>query len=148
MPNPQLKALYVISVAADLVGMHPQTLREYDRLGLVKPQRTKGRGRRYTAADVADLREVQRLSQEEGINLAGIKRIMAMRKRISQLEAEKQELAAALQLAEERHYRVFNAGPSGEVALNTRARRASNATSQAVVRYRPSKQVILFGSLR
>ena len=65
--------VYVISVAADLAGMHAQTLRNYDRLGLVTPQRTSGGGRRYSQRDVALLREIQRLSQEEGVNLAGIK---------------------------------------------------------------------------
>ena len=59
---------FVISVAAELAGMHPQTLRQYDRLGLVIPARTKGRGRRYTKRDVQRLRDVQRMSQEEGIN--------------------------------------------------------------------------------
>ena len=70
--------LYVISVAAELAGMHPQTLRQYDRLGLVSPDRATGRGRRYSLRDIATLREVQRLSHEEGINLAGIKRILAL----------------------------------------------------------------------
>src|SRR6478735_5983173 len=70
--------VYVISVAAKLSGLHPQTLRQYDRLGLVSPGRTVGRGRRYSTRDVAQLREVQRLSQELGINLAGIKRILEL----------------------------------------------------------------------
>ena len=69
-------ALYTVSVAAQLVGMHAQTLRQYDRLGLVSPRRTSGRGRRYTAGDVQKLREVQRLSQDEGINLAGVQLAM------------------------------------------------------------------------
>jgi MerR family transcriptional regulator, heat shock protein HspR len=68
--------VYVISVAAQLAGMHPQTLRYYDKLGLVSPGRSSGRGRRYSLRDVLALREVQRLSQEEGINLSGIKRIL------------------------------------------------------------------------
>ena len=68
--------VYVISVAAQLSGLHPQTLRQYDRLGLVSPGRTAGRGRLYSTRDIVLLREVQRLSQEEGINLAGIKRIL------------------------------------------------------------------------
>src|SRR5256885_10543643 len=87
--------VYVISVAAQLAGMHPQTLRQYDRLGLVSPDRTAGRGRRYSARDIAQLREVQRLSQEEGVNLAGLKRILelqnqvdALRSRLAQLEHE------------------------------------------------------------
>src|SRR3712207_4028035 len=68
--------VFVISVAAQLAGMHAQTLRQYDRLGLVSPGRTPGGGRRYSPRDVALLREVQRLSQEDGVNLAGIKRII------------------------------------------------------------------------
>src|SRR5207237_1158980 len=91
--------VYVISVAAQLSGMHPQTLRQYDRLGLVSPGRSSGRGRRYSARDVAQLLQVQRLSQEEGVNLAGIKRVLdledhvlALRARLAEVE---QELAAA-----------------------------------------------------
>jgi MerR family transcriptional regulator/heat shock protein HspR len=87
--------VYVISVAAQLSGLHPQTLRQYDRLGLVSPDRAAGRGRRYSARDIAVLREVQELSQNEGVNLAGIKRIRELqveaeqlRSRVSELEAE------------------------------------------------------------
>lgn len=69
--------VYVISVAAQLSGLHPQTLRQYDRLGLVSPDRTAGRGRRYSARDIELLRQVQQLSQDEGINLAGIKQLPA-----------------------------------------------------------------------
>ena len=91
--------VFVISVAAQLSGMHPQTLRQYDRLGLVSPGRSSGRGRRYSARDVALLLQVQRLSQEEGVNLAGVKRVLeledhvdALRARLAEVEAE---LAAA-----------------------------------------------------
>ena len=70
--------MFVISVAAQLSGLHAQTLRSYDRLGLVSPGRSAGGGRRYSARDIALLREVQRLSQEEGVNLAGIKRIIEL----------------------------------------------------------------------
>ena len=83
----------IISVAARLAGMHPQTLRQYDRLGLVQPARTDGGGRRYSERDVALLREVQRLSQEDGVNLAGIKRIIGL----EQLVADLQEQVAELQ---------------------------------------------------
>ena len=69
--------LYVISVAAELSGLHPQTLRQYDRLGLVSPDRTVGRNRRYSLRDIASLRMVQRLVGE-GINHAGIKRIIEL----------------------------------------------------------------------
>ena len=88
--------VFVISVAAQLAGMHPQTLRQYDRLGLVNPGRTPGGGRRYSARDVALLREVQRLSQEEGVNLAGIKRIIALEQEVEQLRARVRQLLEEL----------------------------------------------------
>src|ERR1700751_5987259 len=76
--------VYVISVAAELAGLHPQTLRAYDRLGLVSPGRAAGRGRRYSLRDILALREVQRLSQEEGVNLSGIKRILDLERELEQ----------------------------------------------------------------
>ena len=88
--------VFVISVAAELAGMHPQTLRQYDRLGLVTPGRSGGGGRRYSARDVALLREVQRLSQEEGVNLAGIKRIIELENHIEALQERVAELHAEL----------------------------------------------------
>ena len=88
----ELTPVYVISVAAQLSGLHPQTLRLYDRLGLVCPDRTAGRGRRYSARDIEQLREVQRLSQEEGINLAGIKRIIELENQVAALQARVAEL--------------------------------------------------------
>src|SRR5919205_2471132 len=89
----------LISVAARMAGMHPQTLRQYDRLGLVQPGRTSGGGRRYSARDVAVLREVQRLSQEEGVNLAGIKRIIELEGEIDALRAQVSALQAQLEQA-------------------------------------------------
>jgi MerR family transcriptional regulator, heat shock protein HspR len=93
--------LYVISVAAEVAGMHPQTLRQYDRLGLVSPGRAGGGSRRYSLRDIQLLREIQRLSHEEGVNLAGIKRILdlegeldAVRERLAELSAEYSWLAA------------------------------------------------------
>lgn len=91
---------FLISVAAELAGMHAQTLRTYDRLGLVSPQRSSGGGRRYSERDVDLLREVQRLSQDEGVNLAGIKRIIeltnqvdALRTRVSELTQQVEQLS-------------------------------------------------------
>ncbi|MYS20835.1 MerR family transcriptional regulator, heat shock protein HspR [Streptomyces sp. DvalAA-14] len=89
--------VYVISVAAELSGLHPQTLRQYDRLGLVCPDRTAGRGRRYSARDIELLREVQRLSQDEGINLAGIKRIIELENQVTALQSRVAELSAAVE---------------------------------------------------
>ncbi|MDX6204178.1 MAG: MerR family transcriptional regulator, heat shock protein HspR [Frankiales bacterium] len=91
--------VFVISVAAQLAGMHPQTLRQYDRLGLVSPDRSPGRGRRYSSRDVAQLREVQRLSQEEGVNLAGVKRILELENQVAALAARVRELAAEVDVA-------------------------------------------------
>src|SRR6476660_6028256 len=88
--------VFVISVAAQLAGMHPQTLRTYDRMGLVSPRRTAKRGRRYSARDVAMLRMIQRLSQDEGINLEGIRRILAMERELEALRAQVTELAELL----------------------------------------------------
>ncbi|GAC1325558.1 MAG: MerR family transcriptional regulator [Mycobacteriales bacterium] len=90
------RPVYVISVAAELSGMHPQTLRQYDRLGLVTPGRSVGRGRRYSARDVELLREVQRLSQDEGVNLAGVKRIIELETQVEALQARIEELQADL----------------------------------------------------
>ena len=96
--------VYVISVAAQLSGLHPQTLRAYDRLGLVSPGRAAGRGRRYSLSDILILREVQRLSQEEGINLSGIKRILELelaerrsRLLLAEMQAEVSQLRAELE---------------------------------------------------
>jgi MerR family transcriptional regulator/heat shock protein HspR len=96
--------VYVISVAAQLSGLHPQTLRTYDRLGLVSPGRAAGRGRRYSVRDILILREVQRLSQQDGVNLSGIKRILELenewqRSRImlAEMHAEINQLRAELE---------------------------------------------------
>ncbi len=96
--------VYVISVAAQLSGLHPQTLRTYDRMGLVSPGRSTGRGRRYSMRDVLALREVQRLSQNEGVNLSGIKRILELnddldrsRRLIAELQSELAQLRVELE---------------------------------------------------
>lgn len=87
---------FLISVAAELAGMHAQTLRTYDRLGLVTPQRSAGGGRRYSERDVELLREVQRLSQDEGVNLAGIKRIIELTNQVEALQSRVRELVDEL----------------------------------------------------
>ncbi len=89
--------VYVISVASELSGLHPQTLRQYDRMGLVSPGRASGRGRRYSARDIAMLREVQRLSQTEGINLAGVKQIIDMYALVAQLRSRVADLEKELE---------------------------------------------------
>ncbi len=136
--------VFVISVAAQLAGMHPQTLRQYDRLGLVTPGRAAGRGRRYSPRDVAMLREVQRLSQDEGVNLAGIKRILdlenehdALRDRLSELLAEVEELRTGLAAGP----RVFAAGPAGDVVAMAPGRRPVGVSRGrgALVVWRPPR---------
>jgi MerR family transcriptional regulator/heat shock protein HspR len=134
--------VFVISVAAQLAGMHPQTLRQYDRLGLVSPGRTAGRGRRYSARDVAVLRQVQRLSQEEGVNLAGIKRILELELENGALLDQVRRLGAELDDARERLAaggRVFAAGPAGDIVEVARGRRPQRwaAASSALVVWRP-----------
>ncbi|WP_341359443.1 MerR family transcriptional regulator [Georgenia sp. M64] len=127
-----------ISVAAGLAGMHPQTLRQYDRLGLVEPRRTRGRGRRYTFRDVAVLREIQRLSQEEGINLAGIKRILDLERELERTRAQVEHLRAFAEPGN----RIFAAGPSGDVVAvprGTRVRRVSTTSGGALVLWRPQR---------
>ena len=88
------RAVYVISVAAELAGVHAQTLRIYERKGLVEPARTPGGSRRYSDIDIAVLRRIQELTNE-GLNLAGVKRVLDLEHRVAQLEAEMRELQAA-----------------------------------------------------
>ena len=118
--------VFAISVAAQLAGMHPQTLRTYDRMGLVSPRRTAKRGRRYSARDIARLRLVQRLSQDEGINLEGIRRILAMQDEIDDLRSRVNDLTQlvdAIRHASVAGGRVFTADPTGSVHLGRRVTR-------------------------
>ena len=92
-PEPD-RAVYVISVAAELAGVHAQTLRIYERKGLVEPARTPGGSRRYSEIDIALLRRIQELTNE-GLNLAGVKRVLELEQRLIQLEVEMRELRAA-----------------------------------------------------
>ncbi|AEQ07424.1 helix-turn-helix transcriptional regulator [Corynebacterium pseudotuberculosis] len=118
--------VFVISVAAELSGMHAQTLRTYDRLGLVTPQRTRGGGRRYSRSDVELLRTVQRLSQEEGVNLAGIKAIIELKKENKKLH---NELMAAREELDQ--LKQNGARPRGEIVHVPR--------STAVVMWEPRR---------
>jgi MerR family transcriptional regulator/heat shock protein HspR len=133
-PAPFEGAVFVISVAAQLAGMHPQTLRQYDRLGIVQPDRTSGGGRRYSARDVVLLREVARLSQEEGVNLAGIKRIMELESQVEALQARVGELIAEL---ERTHAQIAQA----EAAVHASYRRDLVPVKQtALVVWRPPQR--------
>jgi len=95
------RAVYIISVAAELAGVHPQTLRIYERKGLVAPQRTSGNTRRYSDRDIALLRQIQDLTQEGGINLAGVKMIIELQAQLDALRAQTDELQGRLREREQ-----------------------------------------------
>lgn len=128
--------LFAIAVAAELAGMHPQTLRQYDRMGLVSPQRTAGKSRRYSMRDVVQLREIARLSAE-GLNLEGIRRILELENQVAALSARVRELESALadELLSRPGRRVFAAGSEGEV-VSLRAGTRLRKQNQVVV-WRP-----------
>ncbi|WP_193107257.1 heat shock protein transcriptional repressor HspR [Brachybacterium sp. FME24] len=131
---------YVISVAAELSGMHPQTLRQYDRIGLVSPQRTRGRGRRYSARDVARLREIQRLSQDHGINLAGIKRIFELQDEVAVLSDQLENVRESLESMTPAQRRVFSADRDGEISALRRGERPQRRGGGALVLWRPQRR--------
>ena len=115
---------FLISVAAELAGMHAQTLRTYDRLGLVSPQRSSGGGRRYSQQIDVVLREVQRLSQDEGVNLAGIKRIIELTNQVEALRSRITELSDELERATANQRRdVVNAKSTALVVWQPRNKR-------------------------
>ncbi len=113
--------LFLISTAARLAGMHPQTLRTYDRLGLVVPKRTAGRGRRYTLRDVEKLKWVQYLSQDEGINLTGVRHIMELRAEVERLQKQTARLTEEIHTLRRGRSagRVFTASRSEGVWLRS-----------------------------
>lgn len=124
--------ILLISVAAELAGMHPQTLRQYDRMGLVEPGRSAGGGRRYSMRDVEQLREIQRLSQEDGVNLAGVKRIIGLERMVLQLRQRLAELEDELAVAQHRvaQYEAISAFPRTDLMPTVRS-------SNALVVWRP-----------
>lgn len=128
--------LFAIAVAAQLSNMHPQTLRQYDRLGLVSPRRTPGQSRRYSIRDIAQLREIARLSAE-GLNLEGIRRILELENQVAALSARIRELESALadELLNRPGRRVFAAGTEGEVVPIRAGTRVKKSNS--VVVWRP-----------
>jgi MerR family transcriptional regulator, heat shock protein HspR len=125
-----------IAVAAELAGMHPQTLRQYDRLGLVSPRRTAGKSRRYSLRDVAQLREIAQLSSE-GLNLEGIRRILELENRVTELTQRVRELEHALaeELLQRPGRRVFAARQDGDV-VSLRAGERAHRSNEIVV-WRP-----------
>ncbi len=125
--------LFSITAAAELAGMHPQTLRQYDRMGLVSPTRTAGKTRRYSMKDVVHLREISRLSSE-GLNLEGIRRILELESQVDYLSKRVRDLESALadELLSRSGRRVFAAGTEGDVIPLRQGERAKRA-NQVVV---------------
>ncbi len=126
--------VYVISIAAELADMHPQTLRAYERKGLIEPSRTEGNTRRYSRRDVDKLKFIQRLTQDEGLNLAGVRAVLEMgekldgaRRRIGELEDMVRHLASRLQddveAAHKSHKFEIIPAPSRQVEVHPRLRR-------------------------
>ncbi len=112
--KPSERGVYVISVVADLSGMHPQTLRMYERRGLIEPKRTQGNSRRYSEQDVARLRRIAELTQEHGLNLAGVRIVMDLERQVEdlrkRLERSNRQLAAAEQKLQEARQQNRNRG--------------------------------------
>lgn len=132
--------IFAIATAAELAGMHPQTLRQYDRLGLVSPQRTAGRSRRYSLRDVAQLREIQRLSGE-GVSLEGIRRILELENEVVHLRDRVRRLETALanELLNRPGTRVFASSAQGDVVPLRQGTRAARRTE--VVVWRPRRAI-------
>lgn len=140
--------ILTVSVAAELAGMHPQTVRQYDRLGLVVAQRTRGGGRRYSLKDVDKLLRIQQLSQEEGINLAGIARIVELEREVERLEKHSAKLERQVEKLQilgnflrtelerytSREHRVFAASATGDVTMAQRFDQLRAALHQADLR--------------
>ena len=126
--------VYVISVAAELTGLHPQTLRTYDRLGLVSPGRTGGGGRRYSLRDIEMLREIAQLSAM-GIGLEGVRRILDLENHVTALQLRVAELEAQLEA------QVTEAQPADtEASLK---RRAGSAANLPVLAYSPPTRTVV-----
>lgn len=104
--NAQMRAVYIISVAAELAGVHPQTLRIYERKGLLEPARTTGGSRRYSQADIDHLRRIQELT-DEGLNLAGVKKVLQLEAHIAKLERALAQSRADMAAAVEETHRSY-----------------------------------------
>ena len=126
--NDNERALYIISVAAELAGVHPQTLRIYERKGLIEPKRTEGRSRRYSDRDIALLLHIQELTNE-GVGLAGVKRIL-------ELEAALEDAAAEIESLRARMRQARRDIAEAEERVHRQYRRDLVPVSKAVVRVR------------
>jgi len=127
--------IFAIAAAAELAEMHPQTLRQYDRIGLVSPQRTSGNTRRYSLHDVEQLREVSKLSAE-GLSLEGIRRVLHLEDEVRELQGRVRELERALsdEMLNRPERRVFAAGEAGEIMTMRRGLRLRRSAEVTVWR--------------
>jgi len=127
--------IFPIAAAAELAEMHPQTLRQYDRIGLVSPQRTSGNTRRYSLHDVEQLREVARLSGE-GVGLEGIRRVLRLEDQVRELQGRVRELERALsdEMLNRPERRVFAAGQAAEIITMRRGARVRRSAEVMVWR--------------
>jgi MerR family transcriptional regulator/heat shock protein HspR len=131
-PTNPTQAIYVISVAAELAGVHPQTLRVYERKGLLTPQRTAGNTRRYSQRDIERLRRIQELSRE-GVNLAGALRIMELEERLASLESQLEEASEDARRAEGRLDELLQARDSMSLVPVKEVRRIRRAMRSDVI---------------
>jgi len=127
-PGRDDRGVYIISVAAELAGMHPQTLRIYERKGLLRPARTAGNTRRYSERDIEMLRTIHQLTQEQGINLAGVKMIVEMERQLDELRRTVEELSDEMQRARRR---VRAAAEQARVEAEQEARRRAERQRDA-----------------
>ncbi|MEX1079982.1 MAG: MerR family transcriptional regulator [Homoserinimonas sp.] len=129
--------IFAIAVASELANMHPQTLRQYDRMGLVSPKRTSGKSRRYSMRDVVQLREIAKLGSE-GVSLEGIRRILELENTVALLQERVRELEVALadELLNRPGRRVFAADETGDV-ISLKAGERTKRHNQLVL-WRPS----------
>ena len=140
-PTPDA-AVFVISVAAELTGLHPQTLRTYERMGLIRPGRTGGGGRRYSARDIDLLREISELTSA-GIGIEGVRRILDLENRVAALAARNEELVAELEATREALRRAAVQG--AEQTSRQTARRADEPTRLPAVRQTsPSQSLVVW----
>jgi MerR family transcriptional regulator/heat shock protein HspR len=138
-PSPDA-AVFVISVAAELTGLHPQTLRTYERMGLIRPGRTGGGGRRYSARDIDLLREISELTSA-GIGIEGVRRILDLENRVAALSSRNEELVAELEATREALRRAAAGGPGSQPAT----RQTDSSTRVPAVRQpSPSQTMVVW----
>jgi MerR family transcriptional regulator/heat shock protein HspR len=134
VPGPDA-AVFVISVAAELTGLHPQTLRTYERLGLITPGRTVGGGRRYSARDIDRLREISELTSS-GIGIEGVRRILELDNRLAALSARNEELQAELEATRDALRQALAGPPLGPASPNKLPVLRQTTTGSSVVVWR------------